>query len=199
MSYLGTVFSNLPRQGVNLRLYTIDPNADASKGQWRFNTGHYDASLSAGPCSADDPQGFSDWDSMAAYATGRGEMMVLVDSPDDVPGLCAYKAPNMTPPPGYQRMPDGSVVWVGGGNQNPPPLPDVPAGYQRNPDGTVSVVVKTPAPSTGTPATGTPYYPPPPGTPDTGKPEPITIGGDSLSTTYIVAGAAILALLFLRR
>lgn len=135
---LGTNFGDLPKGGVNLRLYVFDPpnSPNCQMPGWVngcYNTGHYDASLPGGPCSASDPQGFDSWDKMSAYAGARGETLVLVSRPD-LAALCSYRPPAVQPityqPPvatpyqggtTYSGAPAGVTIQPIGGQPGGPP------------------------------------------------------------------------------
>jgi hypothetical protein len=164
-------FSNLPNQGVNLRLYTYDPVGTAyySPTGFIYNTGHYDINLQGGPCSSPDAQGFNDPASMNAYAASRGEMLVLVTRAD-LPGLCAATKPVTTvvaaPSPvvgpintGYtfQGGVSGTTIVSGGGGGAGAvgaPSPSTPPGYIPPPGTSISAGGLPPGTSAGQTAGG---------------------------------------------
>jgi hypothetical protein len=151
---LGVAFTDLPNGGHNLRLYTYDPigsqfgpkNSCGSEpvNTWVYNTGHYDISLGT-PCSQPDAQGFCDWNTMAQYAAGRGETLVLV-SRADLTALCGYRAPVQ---PVSVATPGATPSGLTPGR--PVSQPTVPTGTTPGAGGTVSTTVTT----TTTPTTAT--------------------------------------------
>lgn len=120
LSGLGVSVGDLPKGGINLRLYTYDPVGSAfykPPGQgYQYNTGHYDLSLPGGPCSQTDAQGFPDWQSMSTYAGGKGESSLVLVSRDDLPALCSARpAAALTPAPGPFLPPAPPSSEAGGG------------------------------------------------------------------------------------